>query len=708
MSLLSRLINAIRSDRLDDEIDEELAFHVHEKTERLIAEGVSPEDASREARRQIGNALQHHERSRDVRLLPWLDSLLRDLRFGARMLRKDAVVTVAAVSSLALAMGAAIAAFILIDALILRPLPVPEPGRLVYLAADDSAGNSERGENPWFSYPFFVQLQKAASGRARLFAASWQAPQAFSTGASGSGDERAGAQYVSANAFAELELNPALGRLLVPSDDSAPGTHPVAVISHSFWRRRFGGERSVVGRWIMVAGRRVQVVGVAPSGFTGLTRGVRTDVWLPMTMYEAEALTSAGWQWLQILGRLAPDADVPSARAVLQPALTNLRRERARLFPATAPPDKVRQYVQAPLNVVPASNGPSELRKGFERPLWILALVVGLVMLIACSNVANLLTARAAARDREMALRLSIGAGRWRLAQQLLVESGLMATLACVLGVAFASLAAPAIVRMLAPAAAPVFLELQFNWRVLTFLVVTLAATTTLFGLAPALRASSSSPAEALKATGLRAGRRLGLLRPLVVAQVAFSLTVVFVAALLVSSFVRLGNVDTGFVSAGLMLVSIDSGELSAREKQVPGSTQAVADEILAQARQVDGVQSASMSGWALFAGSGWSSYVALPGRQSDFADVYFLEVSPAFMKTMGIRLRGGRELGAADMRPERPDTPTSVIVNETFAKRYFADRGGVIGRPFNRLIGSGSSQPETVVGLVADAKYRD
>jgi len=704
MSLLSRLVNAIRSDGRDEEVDEELRFHVEEQTRRLIADGLPPQEAARAARLRLGNAVNLRERSRDVRLLPWLDSLVRDFRFGVRMLRKDAIVTGAAIASLALAMGAAIAAFILIDALILRPLPVPQPERLVYLAVEDTERDNQI---PWFSYPTFISLQKAASGRAGLFAASFQARQAFSIGQSTGGDEKVYAQYVSSNTFAQLGLVPALGRLLVTSDDSAPGAHPVAVISHSFWTRRFGGDRDAVGQWITVARARVQIVGVAPSGFTGVTPGIRTDVWVPTTMYDPEALTSSGWQWLQILGRLAPGSDATSTRAVLQPAFTGLRRERARQFPATAPRDKVRQFIDAPLNVNSASNGPSELRTGFERPLWILAAVVGLVLLIACSNVANLLTARAAARDREMALRLSIGAGRWRLAQQLLVESGLMGLLACVLGVVFAFVAAPAIVGMLAPATEPVYLELEFNWRVFAFLVVTLTGTTALFGLVPALRASSFSPGDALKAAGARVGRRLGLLRPLVVTQVAFSLSVIFVATLLVGSFVHLANVDTGFISAGLALVNIDSNELSEREKQVPGSTQAVADDILAQARQVDGVQSSSMSGWALFAGSGWSSYVALPGRQSDFFEVYFLEVSPAFMRTMGIRLLDGRDLGPADMRPENPATPTSVIVNETFAKRYLSE-GGVIGRSFNRLLGSSSMQPESVVGLVADAKYRD
>ena len=260
---------------------------------------------------------------------------------------------------------------------------------------------------------------------------------------------------------------------------------------------------------------------------------------------------------------------------------------------------------------------------------------------------------------------------------------------------------------MLAPAADPVYLELEFNRRVLAFLGVTLGATTALFGLAPALRASSFSPGDALKATGARSWPPLGLLRPLVVAQVAFSLTVVFVAGLLVSSFVRLASVDTGFVSAGLTLVSVDSDELSDQEKQLPGSTQAVADQILDQVRQVDGVQSASMSGWALFGGSGLDQ-LRRPAR-------------PRVGLCRRVLLRGLTCLHADDgdpsgatvvtwvrptSHPEKPATPTSVIVNETFAKRYLSE-GGVIGKSFNRL-GSGSMQPELVVGLVADAKYRD
>ena len=262
MSLFSRFVNAIRSDARDDELDEELRFHVEEQTRRLIAEGVSPDEAARAARLRLGNAVILRERSRDIRLLPWLDAVLRDARFGVRMLRKDAVVSGAAVASLALAMGAAIAAFILIDALILRPLPGPQPERFVYLATED-ASRSDRREVSWFSYPTFISLQKAASGRARLFAVSFQGRQALSIGEPNRGDERVYAQYVSGNTFAELGLVPALGRLLVPSDDSAPGAHPVAVVSNAFWTGRFGGDRGVVGRWITVARSRVQIVGVA-------------------------------------------------------------------------------------------------------------------------------------------------------------------------------------------------------------------------------------------------------------------------------------------------------------------------------------------------------------------------------------------------------------------------------------------------------------
>jgi len=711
MSLLSRIVNVFRSGPLEDDIAEELQFHVEEKTRRLIAEGVMPDEAAREAQRRLGNATNVTERSRDVRLLPWLDAVFRVVRLGVRMLRKDAVVTGAAIASLALAIGASIAAFLLIDALILRPLPVRDPARLVHLSFIDPEGPNGRSatERTAFNYPLFLRFQQASAGRVALFAISYQGDHPFSIGTSGDGNEKVRAQYVSGNTFDELGLVPALGRLIVRTDDDAPGAHPVAVVSHDFWLRRFGGDRNVIGRWVRVGRTPLQIVGVAREGFTGVEPGIRTELWMPMTIYNPEALANGGAHWFDIMGRLAPGCSPDAARALLQPVFTSFRRERvSQTAPPGVPQDFIRRFVRAPLQVSLAPSGPSTLRTTFEQPLWILSVVVGLVLLIACSNVANLLTARAAARDREMALRVSIGAGRGRLVQQVLIESLLIAASACVLGAAFAALAAPAIIGMLAPSDQPVYLELELNWRVLGFAALTIVLTSLIFGLAPALRASSLSPAETLRGAGARVSSRRGLLRPLVTAQVAFSLTVVFLAGLLLLSFVRLTTADTGFTTSGLVLANLESDTLEQQQRQDGNAIQPLAEQLIEAIRQLPAVKAASLSAWGLFDQSGWSSFVSVPGRAMDDFEVYFLAVSPGFMNTMGIGLREGRELAWSDSRdPETPGVATPVIVNEAFVRRYFPN-GHPIGMQFSRLLRRDTSQPQSIVGVVADAKYRD
>ena len=312
-----------------------------EQTRRLIAEGVSPDEAARAARLRLGNAVSLRERSRDIRLLPWLDAILRDARFGVRMLRKDAVVSGAAVASLALAMGAAIAAFILIDALILRPLPVPSRTASVYLATED-ANRSDRQEAPRSA------IRRSSASRRRHPAArgcsqsSFQGRQAFSIGSPTAATRGSRAVHARATrspswAWFRRWAGCSFGRRQRARRASG-GRGQQRVLDPSL-RRRPRGRGPLDHRHTLACAD----CGVAPPGFTGVTPGIRTDVWVPMTMYHAEALTSGGWQWLQILGRLAPASDATSTRAVLQPAFTTLRRERARQFPATAPRDKVRQ-----------------------------------------------------------------------------------------------------------------------------------------------------------------------------------------------------------------------------------------------------------------------------------------------------------------------------------------------------------------------------
>ena len=407
------------------------------------------EAAAREVARRFGSPLRLREESLDVKLLPWLDSMIRDARLGVRMLRKDAVVTGAAVVSLSLALGACVAAFSLVDALILRPLPVRHPEQLVYLAFPTYT--PERPEADTFNDPVFVRLREASRDHVALFAMSTQVMrQAVFADAAGE-KERIRAQHVSGDAFVRLGVAPAAGRLLTAQDDERPGASPVAVLSHAFWLRRFGGDPTVVGRWLTLEDRPLQIVGVAEPRFTGVEPGHPTDLWVPYAMYNPRAFGNSQFNWFRIVGRLNENVRLEQAQSVLQAAFTNFRREYApRMFGPERSPESVARFLGTPLYVRPAVNGVSPVRREFERSLWILSSIAALVLLIAGSNVANLFLARTAAREREMALRLSIGAGRGRLIQQMLVESAIVAGAACVLGLLFAAAAAPAVVDMLA------------------------------------------------------------------------------------------------------------------------------------------------------------------------------------------------------------------------------------------------------------------
>jgi len=703
MSLISRLRNAIRPSRLDDEIDEELRFHVAARTEDLITEGLPPDEAAREARRRFGHALPLHEESRDIRLLPRLESLVQDVRFGARILAKHPVVTAAAVLSLGLAAGASIAAFSLIDALIMRPLPVRDPQRLVYL----TIRNVEAGANEVdsFSYILFQRLRESARPNAELFGASYPWPHAAIVDRTQSEHERVSTQWISGRAFGVLGITPALGRVLNADDDRNPGQSPVAVLAHRFWVRRFGTDPKVIGRWISIDGKEYQVVGVARQGFDTLEPGVATDCWVPLTMGHTDALANPGWSWFRIWGRLDPTESPDRLQQRLQPTFGAFRKERSATFPPDIPLQRLRGYLATPLFVNAAANGPSSIRLQFERPLWIMSGLVALVLLIACTNVANLQIARATAREREMALRVSIGAGRGRIVQQVIVESALLTVGAVVFGLLFAALTVPAIVSRLMPSDAPTWLDVRWNWGTLVFLIGLSAASTLLCGLFPALRTSVVAPQTALKSTGGRNTTPLRALRPLIAAQLSFSVVVLFVTALLLGSFVRLVTIDPGFTSRDVTLLTLSAPPMKTADGQRDDADgiRTVRERILAAVRDRSGVTSASLSGWALFAGSSWSSIVRVPGRAPGATEPSFLEVSPNFFETMRIPLLGGRDFTGADAAPEHP---SAAVVNEAFARQYFG-RLDVVGRTFQRFERQGTV-PHEIVGVVGNAKYND
>jgi predicted permease len=576
MSLRSRIANVFRSSRVNSSLDEEMQSHLEE----AIASGRDPV----EARRAFGSPLQLREASREFKLVVWLDAVCADTVFGLRQLIKHRIPSAAAVLSLALAIGACMSAFRLIDALLLRPLPVASPELL-------SVVTYPTGDS--FEYPHFRQLRAAVKGDAEVMAMSLVSRIGLTFGTDAE-TERVTAQFVSGWTFATLGLKPAVGRLFTANDDLKPGAHPVAVLSYDYWQRRFGGDPNALGRAFRCDNNQMcEVVGVIEPGFTGTETGTFTDVYLPTMMMYQRAVERRDWSWVRAWVRLNPGVAIEPVRQKLQAASRAFREDNARSFGSDLSDARIVRQINTPVSLEPAVAGVSGLQKDYRRSMVVLGVLVALVLLIACANVANLMTAQSAARAREMALRVSIGAGRWRLVQLVLVESALLAMCASVLGALFAWCAAPFVVSAINPPDNPARLALSTDWRVLVFSVVLTIGVTFLFGLVPALRASAVRPVSALKG-GEDPHARRRLMNVLLAAQVAFCFVVQFVAGLFVATFDRLANQPTGFASERLLaLQAVAKG----------GQPIANWNQVMEHLRGVAGVESVALSGWALMSG---------------------------------------------------------------------------------------------------------
>jgi putative ABC transport system permease protein len=639
---------------------------------------------------------------RDIRLFPRLESILRDVVFAVRLWRRNKMVTGAALVSLALAVGACTAAFSLIDALILRTLPVDEPRSLVYVALRAPADNRDGLS---FNYPLFREMRAAGGSQVRLFALSDQDQREAVIDGNGQAEKVYG-QWVSGDTFSILGVKPALGRLLSAADDINPGQHPVAVLSYDFWTRRFGRNPDVLGRWITIREKPLQIVGVAASGFTGVEPGIMTDLWAPTMMWDEGAISDPHTRWFQIWGRMQAGVAEEQARTVLQTIYTTFAREQVAGRSEEAP-DRRNRILNTRVHLRSAATGPSGLREDFARALWVLGAIAALVLLIASMNVASLLVARAAAREREMALRASIGAGRGRLIQQALIESGLLALTSCALGALLSAAATPQLVSMISRSTAAVRLDVQPDWHVFVFLGALSILMTVLFGLAPALHASAASPSDALRSGGGRhATMRAGAFRPLVVGQIAFSFIVLFVGSLCLASFAKLIRVDLGFEANNLVLVDVTASPIGQDgdpdEDENTGPRLAAWIALLERLEHIPGIDAASFSRWSLFVGSGRNKSVRIPGQPVDAYMPWYLQVSPGFLRTMRIPIVAGRDL---EWRDARPELGAAVIVNESFARRYFPGESAV-GKRFFRIDGGSTLVAQEVIGIARDAKY--
>jgi predicted permease len=704
MERLRRIIGGfsalLRRDRLERELEEELQGYLESCIEEKMRAGMGREDAARAARVEMGSIEALKENTRDVGWEAQVESLWRDLRYAARTLRKSPAFATVAVLTLALGIGANTAIFSVVNALMLRALPVEHPEELISLAAvyPDTV-------EP-FSYAAYRRFAVEGTRFADAIAASSVRRDTVTMDGP---PERIEYKWVSGNYFTTLGVTAALGRTLLPSDDRLPAGEPVAVLSDTYWTRRFGRDPSVLGGSFRLRTAVFTIVGIAPRGFLGETTGEAVNIWLPLSAQPgAPAWLWSGHSttWLRILARRQPGVTLAQARAGLEPVYERIRAE---IAGGTDSPDFRRSTLESRLAVSEASGGSSRLRDNLSKPLLILMGIVGLVLVVACANVANLMLARAAARRRETAVCLAIGAGRLRIVRHSLVEALLIAALGG-LGGLFLGTWGISVLAALVSGALPTSLEVSPDWRVLAFTMLTSCATALVFGLLPALRAARIDPLAWLKAAGGpgRGAARAPLARALVATQIAVSLMLLVAAGLFVRSLLKLKDIDTGFDADRVLLfeVSPPVGE----QPLGPEETRNLYRRLLARAEGVPGVRGASASFSGVFGSGSWGNAISIEGfvpRSGVTPRTFANSITPGYFEVVGIAVLRGRGFTQEDH-----DTARRVaVVNQAFARKFFGDAD-----PIGKRVGLCTSDPcgtppagmMEIVGMTEDAKYAD
>ena len=626
-----------------------------------------------------------------------IENVFRDFYYAARALRQSWGFTSAAILSLALGIGANAAIFQLLNAVRLRSLPVANPQELaeVRIADENRVYGSIDGRQSELTYPLWERIRQSQEAFSGIFA--WGA-QDFSLG-EGRDWRQVRGFWASGELFSVLGVTPMRGRLFTPADDHRGCEGGGAVISYEFWQSYFGGEDSAIGKTLKVRDQLVTVIGVTPPEFFGLEVGQGFDVALPLCARGDIGLNRLDYFWLVVMGRLKPDWSLARAAAQvnsISPAI----------FEATLPPgyDNVNneKYRKFRLTALPAGQGVSQLRRNYESSLWLLLAITGLALLIACANLANLMLARASAREREMAVRVALGASRGRLIRLLLSESLLLAGFGAVIGVWLARLMSRGLASFLSARDNLLRLDLGADWRVLAFTAAMAVLTSVIFGLIPALRASRIEPGAAMKSggRGLTTGReRFSYQRFLVVGQVAFSLALLVEALLFVQSFRNLTTMDAGFRQKGILFVDFDFHDLHLPADQLT----LYQGSLLEQVKSIPQLESVALSTQTPLRGGGIGLKVRGPGEGGEqAASARFTYVSPGYFETVKIPLLAGRDVSDFDTATSSP----VAIVNEAFARQFIAGRNpiGAIVRSLEE-----PRYPETdyqVIGVAKDSKY--
>jgi predicted permease len=658
---------------------DELAFHRDTLIEHYVAAGMDRSAAERRVFLEFGNAAAIEEASRDVRGR-WLEDVARDLRYAFRTLRRNPGFAGVAILSLTLAIGANSAIFSLVNAVLLRPLPVPEPNRLVQITRMTPEGRAAN-----VSYPLFEHLRDHVQSIAGAFAHGTLSASVTIDGA----QEFVTADMVTGSYFDVLGLRPAAGRLLVPADDSWSAPSPAVVISDRYWERRFGRSSTAIGRTLSLRDRLFTVVGVMPSFFQSVRVGHVPDLVLPLLLtMDEEQRTEATNNSLRMMARLRPGATIQQVNAEI-PGLWNAFIEP---IAARVPESLESEVRNRRVGAVPAPDGINPFRDDLSRPLIILLGTVGFILLLASINLSGLLVARAAARQREMSIRLAIGAGRGRLVRQFLTESLSLAVLGGALGLFVASRLSRVLTSFFINGR-DLELPVTPDWRVVAFTAAVALGACVLAGLLPAARAGRVNLNPALKEVRAPGHGRLG--RTLVSAQVAISMILVVGATLFVGSLVRLNAVERGFDGDGVVILNIQSTGPYPSDRTV-----AVVNAVIDRLRRVPDVQSVSAAQHLPVSGNDWTRAIELPRDASrpGQAHTAFNVIAPGYFATMRTRLVAGRDFDDRDVSGR----PPVAIVNERFARQFFGD-SSPIGRHVTSL-----NVPYEIVGVVGDAVYSD
>ena len=684
----------------DGERAREIDAHLAHEIDDNIARGMTVDEARAAARRKLGNPTRVREEIYAMNTIGWLDAAWRDLRYGARVLRRNPTFAVVTILSLALGIGANTAIFQLIDAIQFRTLPVTAPQQLVEVrpAKLREFGNTT-GRRAVATNAIWEEIRRDQ----RIFDGVFAWGTARFDLSTGGQSRFIDGLWVSGEFFNVLGLLPHSGRLLAPSDDVKGCGSPGAVLSYPFWQREYGGAASAVGSTIQLNGHPFAIVGVAPAGFFGVEVGRTFDVAVPICSEpivepDRDAVAKRHYWWLDVIGRLRPEVSVDQASAALtaiSPAVFQ-----AAMAPQF-PPEYAKEFAAMKLRALPAATGVSYLRGSYSQPLWILLGVAGVVLLIACANLASLMLARATARSREIAIRLAIGASRMRIVRQMLAESLLIAASGAVLGLFLARALSRFLVAFISTDADRLFFDLGSDWRVLMFTSAVAALACILFGLTPAIRATRDSAAVAVKSgRGLTDSReRFGLRRLLVAIQVALSLVLLVGGFLFVRTVRNLANVNPGFRTSDVLIADFD-----ARAAHVPPAMQPQFERDLREhIAAIPGIESVADGAIEPLVGSIWNDRVKIGGAVQQKI-VNENHVSPGFFHTFDIPLLAGRDFTERDL----PGTPYVAIVDESFGEAYFGSKRP-IGRTFQMEVSPGDPDPTyEIVGIVSNSKYGD